>query len=181
MRSQITASCCDASELATRRAPNSYPGGVRRGLPVRPPIPLAAGTTFRRRDPSDTTASCSPTARRSHATRPSAGRVWPDWEVKVSGSGDAGARRHETGPGQPPQGDQQLPGQRDDHDLADSPPPPPPPRRRCAPRTTGSARCRADGVASATPSGRDEPGSRLARPDRSPGHAARRHWPRGSV
>ena len=56
--------------------------------PVRPSVPLAAGATFRRRDPSATPASCSPAVSRSHATRPSAGRVRPVRELGVSGSGD---------------------------------------------------------------------------------------------
>ena len=49
--------------------------------PVRPSIPLAAGGAFRRRDPSEQPASCSPVSTRSHATRPSADRVRPVREL----------------------------------------------------------------------------------------------------
>ena len=80
-----------------------------------------AGATFRRRDPSTQPASCSPTSGRSHATRPSAGRVRPVRELGVSGSGDARAGGHETGAGIAPEGDQELAGQRYDHDPADPP------------------------------------------------------------
>ena len=84
-----------------------------------------AGATFRRRDPSAQSAFCSPTPGRSHATRPSAGRVRPVPGTRglgVSGSGDARAGGHQTGVGIAPQRDQELAGHRHDHDPADPSP-----------------------------------------------------------
>ena len=71
---------------ALGRAPNLYPGGRRRDRRSVPRSRLLAGATFRRRDPSTRSAFCSPIPVRSHATRPSAGRVRPVRELGVSGS-----------------------------------------------------------------------------------------------
>ena len=95
------------------------PTAVRRN---HPPIPLAAGTAFRRRGPSIDRRISSPTLVRPHATRPSAGRVRPDWNTAVSGSGDPGARRHETDLGEPPERYEKLAGKRYDHHPTDTSP-----------------------------------------------------------
>ena len=66
--------------------------------------------------------SPSPVHGRPLTTRPSAGRVRPDWNSAVSGSGELGACRYETGLTEPPESDDQLAGERYDHQTTDSSP-----------------------------------------------------------
>lgn len=77
--------------------------------------PACCGRHIPGAGPISSPASFSPGWCRSRATRPSAGRVRPVWEVGGLCSGDATACRHETCGGIAPQGDQQLAGQ--SHDM----------------------------------------------------------------
>ena len=76
---------------------------------IRAPIPHAAGATFREMGPIYIPASFSPGDVRSHI-RPAQRRPHPaglDWQIPCR-SGAAGAHRHETGLGEPPQCNEQL-------------------------------------------------------------------------
>ena len=90
---------------------------------VRTLIPLAAGVTFRRTGPIYSSASFSPGSTRSHIHpaqhRPRPAELSLD---KVSGSGEFGARRHETGFGEPPQRNEQLAGDRHNHHTTNASP-----------------------------------------------------------
>ena len=86
---------------------------------IRAPIPHAAGATFREMGPIYIPASFSPGDVRSHI-RPAQRRPHPaglDWQIPCR-SGAAGAHRHETGLGEPPQCNEQLAGECHNHHPA---------------------------------------------------------------
>ena len=83
------------------------------------PNPACCGHSVPEAGPFYGSASFSPVHGRPLATRASPCRVRPDWSSAVSGSGEPGARRHETGLGQPPERDEQLAGKCHNHDPTD--------------------------------------------------------------
>ena len=106
----------------TVRMPNFYPGGFRRRCAGSVPqsrllrAQRSGGGTLLRG------GVFQPCPWSPLTTRPSAGRVRPDWNSAVSGSGEPGACRHETGLTEPPESDEQLAGERYDHHTTDSSP-----------------------------------------------------------
>ena len=87
------------------RDPYPDPAYCRRNVPRVGPICMAA--------------SFSPACGRPLTTRLKPGRVRPDWRSEVLCSGEPGACRHETDLGEPPEGDEQLAGERHDHHPTD--------------------------------------------------------------
>ena len=106
----------------TVRMPNFIRAVSGADAPDPSPNPACCGHTVPEAGPFYGAASFSPVHGRPLTTRPSAGRVRPDWNSAVSGSGEPGACRHETGLTEPPESDEQLAGERYDHHTTDSSP-----------------------------------------------------------
>ena len=120
------ASCRVGTFLAWVARPCGCPTFIRAvsgaDAPDPSPNPACCGHSVPEAGPFYGSASFSPVHGRPLTTRPSAGRVRPDWNSAVSGSGEPGACRHETGLTEPPESDEQLAGERYDHHTTDSSP-----------------------------------------------------------
>ncbi len=110
-----TSSCIGRAAI---RVPTFYPtGSVSLHDPY--PDPAYCERNVPRVGPICMAASFSPARGWPLTTRLKPGRVRPDWRSEVLCSGEPGACRHETGLGEPPEGDEQLAGERHDHHPAD--------------------------------------------------------------
>ena len=108
--------------LASVARQYAYPPFIRAGsVSLRDPYPDPAycGRNVPRVGPICMAASFSPACGRPLTTRLKPGRVRPDWRSEVLCSGEPGACRHETDLGEPPEGDEQLAGERHDHHPTD--------------------------------------------------------------
>ena len=105
---------------APMRIPNSYPGGFHPAAvrQIRPPIPLSAGAAFRRWGPSSWRRISAQLSLGHSPPGPALPRP-AGLEQSASGSGKLGACRYEAGLTEPPERDEQLAGERDNHYPSD--------------------------------------------------------------